>query len=144
MNTDQPPEAQISYQAYLTMLSDLTRSTVRDLKDLATFLPGFQRSSIKGGRLIQSRSEFLERVEHVVQVELNFKPRFLKENQLTKWSQKKRDRVDEILIKELQMEEKLWTNFSQEEVQVKHQTADAIWELLMNETVALCKRFALV
>ena len=144
LNTDQPPEAQISYQAYLTMLSDLTRSTVRDLKDLATFLPGFQRSSIKGGRLIQSRSEFLERVEHVVQVELNFKPRFLKENQLTKWSQKKRDRVDEILIKELQMEEKLWTNFSQEEVQVKHQTADAIWELLMNETVALCKRFALV
>ena len=40
----------------------------------------------------------LDRVEHLVLVELNQRPRFLKENQLTKWSQKKRDRVDEILI----------------------------------------------
>lgn len=42
------------------------------------------------------------------------------------------------------MEEKLWTDFSREELLVKHQTADALWELLLNETATIIRSNAVI
>ena len=92
-----------------------------------------------GGRPIQSRMELVKAVESAVLVQMNYQPRLLRESQLARWSQKKRDRVDEILVRELQIEEKYWTDFTSEEVQVKYQTAEAILDLLLDETAFICK-----
>lgn len=134
---DQPSE--VNCRAFLTLLADLSRFYLSDLSKRATFLGGYK--AIGGnGRPIRSRMELVEAVESAVLVQLNYKPRLLRESQLARWSQKKRDRVDEILVRELQTEEKLWTDFSNEEVQVKRQTADAILDFLLDETAFICKR----
>ena len=135
---EQPAECQTNCRAFLTLLADLSRLYLSDLSRRATFLSG--QPPVGGGRPIRSRAELLEAVEASVLVQLNYRPRLLRESQLARWSQKKRDRVDEILVRELQTEERLWTDFSSEEVQVKRQTADAILDLLLDETAAICKR----
>lgn len=86
---------------------------------------------------MKSPQELIDGVEELVLMQFNFRPRLQRENQLSKWSQRKRDRVDEILVRELQAEEKLWTDFTIEEAQVKCKTADAILEMLLHETAAL-------
>ena len=58
-----------------------------------------------------------------------------RENLLVSWAGKKRDRVDEILVRELQEEEALWTNYNEDEVLVKDQMADTILESLIADTV---------
>lgn len=137
---DQPTESQSNCRSFMTMLADLTRVLLSDLSQRATFLSDRQvPQSLGGGRPIVSRSELIDAVVDAVLVHMNYRPRLRREGQLAKWSQKKRDRVDEILVKELQTEEKLWTDFSTEEVQVKRQTADAILDLLLDETVHLYK-----
>lgn len=134
---DQPSE--VNCRAFMNLLADLSRHYLSDLSKRATFLAGYK--GIGGnGRPIRSRMELVEAVESAVLVQLNYKPRLLRESQLARWSQKKRDRVDEILVRELQTEEKLWTDFSNEEVQVKRQTADAILDFLLDETAFICKR----
>ena len=57
-----------------------------------------------------------------------------RENLLVSWAGKKRDRVDEILVRELQEEEALWTNYSQDEVLVKDQITEALLESLISDT----------
>ena len=139
---DLPTECQSNCRAFMVLLADLTRALLSELSQRATFLadrrPG-QSSSFSGGRPITNPSELVNAVEDAVLIHMNYRPRLRREGQLAKWSQKKRDRVDEILVKELQTEETLWTNFSSEEVQVKRQTADAILDLLLDETVHIYK-----
>ena len=53
---------------------------------------------------------------------------------MVRWSGKKRDRVDEILVRELQEEEALWTDYINEEAVVKQQMGDALLELLITDT----------
>lgn len=134
---DQPSE--VNCRAFLSMLADLSRLYLADLSKRATFLSGY-KGTAGNGRPLRSPSELVDAVESAILVQLNYRPRLLRESQLAKWSQKKRDRVDEILVRELQTEEKLWTDFSTEEVQVKRQTADAILDLLLDETAFICKR----
>ena len=45
------------------------------------------------------------------------------------------DFVEALLIKELQAEEKEWTNYDEDEEMVKIQTADAILESLLTDTI---------
>ena len=136
---DQPPECQINCRAFMTLLADLCRLFVSELSQRATFIPG-SSPAVSAGRPIRSRGELADKVEEAVLIQFNYRPRLRREGQLAKWSQKKRDRVDEILVKELQTEEKLWTDFSAEEAQVKRQTADAILDMLLEETVQLYKQ----
>lgn len=138
---DQPAEYQTNRRAFMMLLGDLSRTFVLELIQRATFLPNW-RAGGEGGssRPIRTREELVDAVENSVLVQFNYRPRLRREGQLAKWSQKKRDRVDEILVKELQTEEKLWTDFSKEEAEVKRQTADAILDLLLEETVQVYKR----
>ena len=57
-----------------------------------------------------------------------------RENLLVSWAGKKRDRVDEILVRELQEEEALWTNYNEDEVLVKDQMTDQMLDFLISDT----------
>ena len=57
-----------------------------------------------------------------------------RENLLVSWAGKKRDRVDEILVRELQEEEVVWTNYNKDEVSVKDQMTETLLEGLISDT----------
>ncbi|KAG5896300.1 hypothetical protein JTB14_008856 [Gonioctena quinquepunctata] len=57
-----------------------------------------------------------------------------RENALIKWSRKKRDHVDEILVMESQTEEARWTNFDRDELLVMDQVTNEIMDILLKET----------
>ncbi|XP_064416522.1 centrosome-associated protein 350 isoform X2 [Latimeria chalumnae] len=63
------------------------------------------------------------------------------QNQKTDWQKmmkfgrKKRDRVDHILVQELHEEEAQWVNYDEDELSVKMQLADGIFEALIKDTI---------
>uniref|UniRef100_A0A8C9S163 Centrosomal protein 350 n=1 Tax=Scleropages formosus TaxID=113540 RepID=A0A8C9S163_SCLFO len=63
------------------------------------------------------------------------------QNQKTDWQKmlkfgrKKRDRVDQILVQELHEEESQWVNYDEDELFVKMQLADGIFDALMKDTI---------
>ena len=63
-----------------------------------------------------------------------------RENLLVSWAGKKRDRVDEILVRELQEEEVIWTNYNEDEVIVKDQMADTLLEDLISDTTLVFEK----
>ena len=77
----------------------------------------------------------VETVQKEVCSHLKMTKKVEKENLLVRWAGKKRDRVDEILVRELQEEEVLWINYNQDEAVVKDQMADIILESLISDTV---------
>ncbi|XP_069497557.1 centrosome-associated protein 350 isoform X2 [Ambystoma mexicanum] len=54
---------------------------------------------------------------------------------MMKFGRKKRDRVDHILVQELHEEEAQWVNYDEDELCVKMQLADGIFEALLRDTV---------
>ena len=81
-----------------------------------------------------SLEDLKTRVAHEVVKDLKLVPRVSREALMVRWSGKKRDRVDEILVRELQEEEALWTDYINEEAVVKQQMGDALLELLITDT----------
>ena len=76
-----------------------------------------------------------------VMVAFGYEKRASKENLIVRWSpQKRRDRVDQILVRELHSEEKEWTDYSQDETIVKDSVADSLFELLLTDTVVHVKQ----
>uniref|UniRef100_A0A8C2LF77 Centrosomal protein 350 n=1 Tax=Cricetulus griseus TaxID=10029 RepID=A0A8C2LF77_CRIGR len=64
--------------------------------------------------------------------ELNHKTDWQK---MMKFGRKKRDRVDHILVQELHEEEAQWVNYDEDELCVKMQLADGIFETLIKDTI---------
>lgn len=60
-----------------------------------------------------------------------------KDNLIVRWSRKKRDHVDEILVLEAQTEEADWTNYDQDEIIVKNNLTNEILEQLVSETAQI-------
>ncbi|KFU87367.1 Centrosome-associated protein 350 [Chaetura pelagica] len=54
---------------------------------------------------------------------------------MVKFGRKKRDRVDHILVQELHEEEAQWVNYDEDELCVKMQLADGIFEALIRDTI---------
>ncbi|TRY63156.1 hypothetical protein TCAL_11660 [Tigriopus californicus] len=75
-----------------------------------------------------------DRVQKEIWVHFGFQKRAQKENLIVRWSQKRRDRVDHILVRELHAEEATWTDYNQDEAIVKDQLASAIWTILIEDT----------
>ncbi|XP_054274942.1 centrosome-associated protein 350-like [Macrosteles quadrilineatus] len=69
-----------------------------------------------------------------VQVLFGFEPDSIKESGIIEWSRKKRDRVDELLVRESQEEERDWTDYSKCAVAVKNNVALGILDSLLEET----------
>ncbi|XP_063795872.1 centrosome-associated protein 350 isoform X2 [Pseudophryne corroboree] len=59
---------------------------------------------------------------------------------MMKFGRKKRDRVDHILVQELHEEEAQWVNYDEDELFVKMQLADGIFEALIRDTVQVLQR----
>lgn len=76
-----------------------------------------------------------EVVSKQVLVLFGFVPKASKENLTIRWSRKKRDHVDELLVRESQEEERQWTNYEQDEAVVKNNVAMAILDSLLDDTV---------
>ena len=79
--------------------------------------------------------ELKARVASEVIKDLKLAPRVSREALMVRWSGKKRDRVDEILVRELQEEEAMWTDYTKEEAVVKQQMGEALMDLLITDTV---------
>ncbi|XP_028299714.1 centrosome-associated protein 350 isoform X2 [Gouania willdenowi] len=54
---------------------------------------------------------------------------------MLKFGRKKRDRVDHILVQELHEEEAQWVNYDEDELFVKMQLADSVFDALLKDTV---------
>ncbi|XP_053549912.1 centrosome-associated protein 350 isoform X2 [Bombina bombina] len=59
---------------------------------------------------------------------------------MIKFGRKKKDRVDHILVQELHEEEAQWVNYDEDELFVKMQLADGIFEALIRDTVNVLQR----
>ena len=79
--------------------------------------------------------ELKARVASEVVKDLKLAPRVSREALMVRWSGKKRDRVDEILVRELQEEEAMWTDYINEEAVVKQQMGEALMDMLITDTV---------
>ncbi|KAK9499709.1 hypothetical protein O3M35_002704 [Rhynocoris fuscipes] len=91
---------------------------------------------------ISTKEELLNYIEHQAKLVFNYEPRIQRENMIMKWSRKKRDQVDDILIKECQDEEHEWIDFTIEENLVKNQLADSIIDHVLDDAVnALANAF---
>ena len=75
-------------------------------------------------------------IDREVMVAFGFEKRASKENLIVRWSpQKRRDRVDQILVRELHSEEKEWTDYTYDETIVKDSVTDSLMEVLITDTV---------
>lgn len=69
-----------------------------------------------------------------VQQLLGFQPIVRKDNLIIRWSRKKRDHVDEILVLEAQAEESEWTNYDRDALTVKDVLTNDIFDMLISDT----------
>lgn len=68
---------------------------------------------------------------------LGFQTVTRKDNLIVRWSRKKRDHVDEILVLEAQTEEAEWTNYDRDELTVKNNLTNEILDILVSETAVI-------
>ena len=83
-------------------------------------------------------------VQSELNVLLGFEKRARRENLIVRMSKQggkeRRDRVTQILVRELHSEEAAWTDFSVDETSVKDALAETLLETLVNDTVAALKK----
>lgn len=63
-----------------------------------------------------------------------------RENAIIRWSRKKRDHVDEILVLESQAEESEWTSYDKDELYVKNDVTNEIMNMLLSETAEVLSK----
>ncbi|XP_076044168.1 uncharacterized protein LOC143027091 isoform X2 [Oratosquilla oratoria] len=85
----------------------------------------------------KSKARLLEYVKRQVEILLGWEPPAFKESMILRWAKKRRDLVDQVLVRELQSEEMSWTQYNEDEAAVKVQVSGEIFESLIEETAAL-------
>ncbi|XP_077862424.1 centrosome-associated protein 350-like [Saccoglossus kowalevskii] len=134
----------VSKKAYKLMVFDLTREVFRDIYSDDT--PVYRPAWMKPKRVTKkyyhnpqppdSISELTAVVEEQVNYLLSLQKRPQSDLVSLKWiNKKKKDHVDEILVEELREEEPEWVNYDDDELAVKMQLSDSIFESLLTETV---------
>ncbi|KAL1500818.1 hypothetical protein ABEB36_006255 [Hypothenemus hampei] len=63
-----------------------------------------------------------------------------RENAIEKWSRKKRDHVDEVLVKEMHAENDSWTNYEKDEAIIMDQITNEIFSQLITDTLNQLKK----
>ncbi|XP_041912053.1 centrosome-associated protein 350 isoform X1 [Alosa sapidissima] len=144
---DTTSENQATYckQSYKQAVFDLSWEVIKDIfaKDHKTEQPQWMKPQrikssyfhgIKCMKDMQTVQAFL--TEEVLKLyglkrEHNQKTDWQK---MLKFGRKKRDRVDHILVQELHDEESQWVNYDEDELYVKMQLADGIFDALLKDT----------
>ena len=136
---DYSEREQESCLKYHSMLFSVTLEKVQEIykwESTEQNPPWMQQLPLAQKRFLipKSLNALVERVQTEVGSDLKLTKKFGKENLLVRWAGKKRDRVDEILVRELQEEEAVWVDYGEDEVEVKEQMADIILEELITDT----------
>ena len=129
-----------SKKVFLSFLSDFTAEIFEEIyacereEQNPPWMP--QKPLAKALRALpKSSAELEDRVRREALIHFGLERRSAKENLIVRWSQRKRDRVDQILVRELHGEEVGWTDYSKDEALVKDQVSKAILDLLIDDTV---------
>ena len=136
-----------SIQSYRRLVFDLTKEVFIDTisQHEPASQPPWTKAKWKGGQKLsrnfkrwksdeEIRAAVLERVTNVIGLGA---PRATMATipRKTPVRGNKKDNVDAILIEELRQEEPLWTDYEEDETSVKFQVADAILNMLLEDTV---------
>jgi len=140
---DKPEElAEVEVAAleqYHEMLVDLVREKVERIyrdEGVEQNPPWMPAKPVKKLKFLVPKSleTLSERVKKQMHSDFGLVGRVERESLLVRWAGKKRDRVDEILVRELQEEEEVWTDFAVDEVEVKDQLVDTLVLELIQDT----------
>jgi len=136
---DYSEREQESCLKYHSMLFSVTLEKIKEIykwESMEQNPPWMQQLPLSQKRYLipKSLNALIEKVQTEVGSDLKLTKKFGKENLLVRWAGKKRDRVDEILVRELQEEEALWVDYGEDEVEVKEQMAEIILEELITDT----------
>lgn len=129
-----------SKKTFATLVVDLALEMFADVYRCESELqnpPWMPQKSITKARMNLPRSEtdLVARMQREALIFFGFERRSQKENLIVRWAQKRRDRVDQILVRELHAEEEAWTNYSEDEALVKDQLTATMMDLLIDDTV---------
>lgn len=135
-----------AYGAYKEMLFDLALYIFEEIcsPDPRGSQPPWKkplRVTASYARRIRDHSNMKEVKSFLVNEVLNLLSLKKEQNHKTDWQRmmkfgrKKRDRVDHILVQELHEEEAQWVNYDEDELFVKMQLADGIFEALIRDTI---------
>lgn len=124
---------------YKRFLFDLTRQLVQEAYSCCDkeTLPWLEPPAMsRRNALLRPKSlqDLQSRVEEKVTSLFGFSARQRREKLIIRWSRKRRDHVDELLVREAQEEEQAWTNYEVDEAAVKSQISDAIMNMLLSDT----------
>ncbi|XP_040216169.1 centrosome-associated protein 350 isoform X6 [Rana temporaria] len=141
-NEEQSP----AYSAYKEMLFDLTLHIFEEIcsPDPRGSQPLWKKPicmTLSYSRRVKDPSNMQEVKSFLTSEVLNLLSLKKEQNhkmdwqRMMKFGRKKRDRVDHILVQELHEEEAQWVNYDEDELFVKMQLADGIFEALIRDTI---------
>jgi hypothetical protein len=128
-----------SRRIFKKLVFDLTKGLVNEAYGLTRENPcalwDWPAFSCKRNNPLPRSKEILQEVVLKQVLDLfGFVPKVYKEKHVIQWSHKKRDYVDEILMKECHEEESAWTDYTEDEVTVKNEVALRLLDSLLDET----------
>lgn len=144
----QPPNKLQAYDdsprsIYKRFLFDLIRHLILEAIDSGqdeNLLPWEKTEYKRKCWIPRKTAEIIKRVvTDKVKILFGFETRTVKENLIIRWSRKKRDKVDELLVRESQEEEQEWTDFSLDETALKNKITLSILDCLLLETGTVLK-----
>lgn len=133
-------------QTYNIFLFDLCKEVIIEMypAEFEETKPSWMKVNTRSkvnSRFARSFKELNERVVEEIALLMGFKTKPQRENLIMRWSKKRRDRLDELLAKEAQQEEKEWTNYDLDGLTFKNDLTTDILNVLVAETTK-CIKFA--
>ena len=136
-----------SKHSFKSLIFDLTAEILREMykEEEEVECPAWQKPPSLKRRFHRSKtppttvSDLKPIVQDCVLDVLQIKTKPEKQKAAKKWGggRKKKDHVDQILVSELREEEPDWINYDNDELSVKMQLADTLFESLLGETTRL-------
>ena len=142
---DKPDEHSNNRRVFVRLIFDLVKDVVAEIFKVETDQqnpPWMLQKPLTKNKLTLAKNEniLIQIVKREVMVAFSHEKRSQKENMIIRWSQKKRDRVDQVLVRELHTEEPSWTNYEDDEAQVKCDLSNVILDSLITDTVQAFKK----
>ena len=134
-----------SQRIFVRFLFDLTKDIMKEVYSVEKEdqNPAWmrQKSLSFGIRNIPANTEELQAlVRRRVLVAFHHEKRAAKENLIIRWSHKRRDRVDQVLVRELHGEESTWIDYEADEIHVKDELSNTLLDSLISDTVQAFKK----
>jgi centrosomal protein CEP350 len=142
--TDDPDS--VVRRCYVEMLFDLAKETAveRLTADNVAQRPSYMKPKLVTHRpwlVPKTLDELKSAVSRVGLRHLGFESAHTRDRFVVEWTKKRKDKVDRILVRELQSEESAWTDFEEEEVLIKNKLTNSLFDCLVGE---LCRELAVI